>query len=62
MRTFLAVVLLCALPASGAEWYEHYEKGVRLIEAGKAVEAKASREAARASWAKCQHRRKSRTR
>jgi hypothetical protein len=52
MRTFLAVLLLCALPASGAEWYEHYERGVRLIERGKATEAKAALEAAVGSRAK----------
>ena len=52
MRTFLAVLLLCALPVSGAEWYEHYERGVRLIEQGKAAEAKAALEAAIGSRAK----------
>ena len=43
------VLLLLALPASAAEWYEHYEKGVRLIEQGRAEAAKASLEAALAA-------------
>lgn len=51
MRTLLAVLLLCALPASGAEWYEPYEKGVRLIEQGKAGEAKDALQAALAARA-----------
>jgi hypothetical protein len=49
-NTFVAVlVVLAAASASAAEWYEHYEKGVRLIEQGEAGTAKASLEAALAA-------------
>lgn len=40
------LLLLGAVPATAAEWYEHYEKGVRLIEQGQAEAAKASLQAA----------------
>ena len=37
LKNFIALLVLVAVPAvpiTGEEWYEHYEKGVRLIEAG----------------------------
>lgn len=40
------MLLLTAFGASGAEWYEHYEKGVRLIEQGEAAAARKALEAA----------------
>jgi hypothetical protein len=43
------MVVLAAATASAAEWYEHYEKGVRLIEQGDASAAKAAFEAALAA-------------
>ncbi|HYI12388.1 MAG TPA: hypothetical protein VEK57_25265 [Thermoanaerobaculia bacterium] len=47
IRTFVTVLLLAlSIPASAANWYESYEKGVRLIEQGHAAEAKAAFEAA----------------
>src|SRR5215211_2011383 len=48
MRTlFLAVmVVFAATAAPAADWYEQYEKGVRLIEQGNAMEAKTALEAA----------------
>lgn len=46
LRNLIALLLLAAMPATAAEWYEHYEKGVRLIEAGQAEAAKAALEAA----------------
>jgi tetratricopeptide (TPR) repeat protein len=49
MRTLLAVLLLCAVPVSAAEWYDNYEKGVRLIEQGEAQAAKSALEAALAA-------------
>lgn len=42
----LIALLLLAVPATAAEWHEHYEKGVRLIESGQAEAAKAAFEAA----------------
>ena len=45
--TFLAVMLsLVAASAQAADWYEQYEKGVRLIEQGNAADARAALEAA----------------
>ena len=49
MRTFFAALLLCAVPAVAAEWYDNYEKGVRLIEQGDAEAAKSALEAALAA-------------
>ena len=46
LKTIIAVLLLSAVPAGAAEWYEQYEKGVRLIEQGQAEAAKAPLEAA----------------
>jgi len=51
IRTIFVLILLAALPASAADWYEHYEKGVRLIEQGQAEAAKAPLEAAVAARA-----------
>ncbi|HEY0371701.1 MAG TPA: hypothetical protein VGD79_06845 [Thermoanaerobaculia bacterium] len=51
MRNILVALLLVALPVHAADWFEHYEKGVRLIEQGQAAEAKASLEAALAAQA-----------
>ena len=45
-RIILALFLLCAPWASAETWYDHYEKGVRLIEQGNAAAARASLEAA----------------
>lgn len=51
-RIALALLLLAAtMTISAAEWYENYEKGVRLIAEGQADEAKASLEAALAARA-----------
>jgi tetratricopeptide (TPR) repeat protein len=47
----LALCLLAAPAVPAANWYEHYEKGVRLIEQGDAAAAKASLEAALAARA-----------
>lgn len=46
VRYVIALLLLAVVPASAAEWYEHYEKGVRLIEQGQAEAARAALEAA----------------
>jgi tetratricopeptide (TPR) repeat protein len=46
LKRMIALLLLAAVPAGAAEWYEHYEKGVRLIEQGQGEVAKASLEAA----------------
>lgn len=46
LKKMFAVLLIAAMPASAAEWYEHYEKGVRLIEQGQGEAAKASLQAA----------------
>lgn len=45
----VALVVLAASPAFAAEWYEHYERGVRLIEQGQAQAAKEPLEAALAA-------------
>ena len=48
-RFLLAVLLFATQNASAATWYEHYEKGVRLIEQGRGGEARAAlREALKA--------------
>ena len=51
MTRILAAVLLlaAAFTASAANWYEHYEKGVRLIEQGRAEEARVALGAALAA-------------
>jgi tetratricopeptide (TPR) repeat protein len=51
MRTLsvILILLLAAVSASAADWYQHYEKGVRLIEQGNASEARAALEAALAA-------------
>jgi tetratricopeptide (TPR) repeat protein len=46
VKQVLALLLLVALPLSAAEWYESYEKGVRLIEQGQAQAAKGELQAA----------------
>jgi hypothetical protein len=46
IRTLIAVLLLTASTASAATWFEHYEKGVRLIEQGRAEEARTALNAA----------------
>jgi tetratricopeptide (TPR) repeat protein len=51
IRIFTAVLLLAAATASAANWYEHYEKGVRLIEQGRADEARKALTAALAARA-----------
>lgn len=53
MKTGILVVLLAlAAPAAfAADWYDHYQKGVRLIEQGNAAGAKAAFEAALAARA-----------
>lgn len=53
MKTGIIVVLLAlAAPAAfAADWYDHYQKGVRLIEQGNAAGAKAAFEAALAARA-----------
>jgi tetratricopeptide (TPR) repeat protein len=45
-RIILALLLLCAPGASAQTWYDHYVKGVRLIEQGNAAAARESLEAA----------------
>jgi tetratricopeptide (TPR) repeat protein len=45
--TILALALFFATPA--VNWYDHYERGVRLIEQGKAADARAELEAALAA-------------
>jgi hypothetical protein len=49
MRVILAVLLLVATPAFAANWYDSYEKGVRLIGEGQAGAAKAALEEALAA-------------
>jgi hypothetical protein len=44
MHTFLAVVLLLATPAG--TWYEHYDRGLRLIEQGQGAAAREELKAA----------------
>jgi tetratricopeptide (TPR) repeat protein len=52
IRTILtALLLFAASTASAATWYEHYEKGVRLIEQGHAEEAREALAAALAGRA-----------
>ena len=47
IRNFIAVLLLAASPlAAATTWYDHYERGVRLIEQGRAAEAKTELESA----------------
>ena len=51
-RNLLALLLLAIAPfAAAADWYDHYENGVRLIEQGKASEAKSALKAALAARA-----------
>lgn len=49
MRATVALLLLIATPAFAANWYDAYQKGVRLIGEGQAVAAKASLEEALAA-------------
>jgi tetratricopeptide (TPR) repeat protein len=51
IRIFTVVLLLAASTASAANWYEHYEKGVRLIEQGRAGQAREALAAALAARA-----------
>lgn len=51
LRSALALFLLIAPAAFGANWYDHYEKGVRLIEQGDAAAAKSALEASLAARA-----------
>ena len=46
VRTIVLILSLAALPLSAAEWFEHYEKGVRLIEQGRSEPARESLRAA----------------
>ncbi|HEY0156021.1 MAG TPA: hypothetical protein VGF28_01875 [Thermoanaerobaculia bacterium] len=46
VRIILALLLLTAPGAAAQTWYDHYEKGVRLIEQGNAAAARAALEAA----------------
>jgi tetratricopeptide (TPR) repeat protein len=46
VRFILVLLLACAPHASAATWYDHYEKGVRLIEQGNAPAAREALEAA----------------
>lgn len=50
-RFLTAVLLFVTSTASAATWYEHYEKGVRLIEQGRAEEARDALNAAVAARA-----------
>jgi tetratricopeptide (TPR) repeat protein len=47
----ILMLLAATINAPAAEWYEHYEKGVRLIAEGQAEEAKGALEAAIAARA-----------
>lgn len=49
IQKLIAVLLLTSTTAFAADWYDHYEKGVRLIEQGQAAEARESLEAALAA-------------
>jgi hypothetical protein len=49
IRTLLVALLLTSTPAIAENWYEHYEKGVRLIEQGKGEAAKEALDAALAA-------------
>jgi tetratricopeptide (TPR) repeat protein len=51
IRILMAVLLLAAPGASAETWYEHYEKGVRLIEQGRADDAREALAAALAARA-----------
>jgi hypothetical protein len=51
IRIFTAVLMLATTTASAATWYEQYEKGVRLIEQGKAGDAREALAAALAARA-----------
>src|SRR5690349_3397293 len=51
IRILTAVLMLAASTASAANWYEQYEKGVRLIEQGRADEAREALAAALAARA-----------
>ncbi|HEX2835492.1 MAG TPA: hypothetical protein VHW00_20945 [Thermoanaerobaculia bacterium] len=51
MRGILAVLLLAATPAFAANWYDSYEKGVRLIAEGQGADAKSALEEALAARA-----------
>ncbi len=47
IRNLITILLLAASPLTAATtWYDHYERGVRLIEQGKAAEAKTELESA----------------
>ncbi len=47
IRSLITALLLAASPlAAATTWYDHYERGVRLIEQGKAAEAKTELESA----------------
>lgn len=46
VRIVAVMMMLAAVSASAAEWYQNYEKGVRLIEQGDAAEARAALQAA----------------
>jgi tetratricopeptide (TPR) repeat protein len=47
IRTLVSLALVVAsVPLAAGEWFDHYEKGVRLIEQGKAAEARTELEAA----------------
>lgn len=49
MRKLALLAVLVAVPAFSATWYEQYEQGVRLIEQGKAADARPLLEAALAA-------------
>ena len=49
MRLAITIACLLALPVAAAPWFEEYERGVRLIEQGKAAEAKSHLELALAA-------------
>ncbi|HKR66664.1 MAG TPA: hypothetical protein VJZ00_23255 [Thermoanaerobaculia bacterium] len=51
LRTTIALLLLTATPAFAGNWYDDYEKGVRLIEQGQADAAKDALQAALAARA-----------
>ena len=51
IRTCLVVLLLASSPAFAADWYQDYERGVRLIEQGDAAGAKSALAAAVAARA-----------
>ena len=39
LHAIVAIALLAATPPPGGPWYEHYERGVRLISQGQASAA-----------------------